>query len=456
MSKLKIPPHNLDAEKSVLWSIFIDKESLYQVSDLLKWEDFYDNKNALIWNTIIDLNNSHTPIDLLTISDKLERWKKLELAWWIEYLADLSSEVPTASHIVTYWWLVKDASTRRKMIKVWSEIMWYWYEEEKELIQLLEKTEKWVFSISQTFIKNKFIHIRDVLAWRFEFFSERHDSDWEEDENSPNVMSWFKHLDEKMNGFKPSDLIILAARPSMWKTALALNIAQNAAMIYWKSVWIFSLEMSKEQLVDRLFCSTIWVDSWKLHKWLLSDEDFAKLWTWMDKLGSANIFIDDNVWASIAEVKAKARRLKMEHWLDMIMIDYLQLMTSWNPALAANRVQEISEISRSLKELARDLSIPIIALSQLSRAVEQRPWKIPALSDLRDSWSIEQDADAVFMLFREDYYEPDTDRKWFADLFIRKNRNWPVWRIELQFKKEQMKFVDVERNISEDMFAWIE
>lgn len=456
MNDLKVPPHNLDAEKSVLWSIFIDKDSLYQVSDLLKSDDFYDEKNSLVWETIIELNNSHTPIDLLTVSDKLEKSKKLETIGWVSYLAELTSEVPTSSHIWTYAKMVKDSSTRRKMIKVWSQIMWYWYEEWKELSQLLENTEKWVFSISQTFLKDKFIHIRDILSWRFQFFSERHDSEWEDLEAKNVVLSWFKHLDEKMNWFKPSDLIILAARPSMWKTALALNIAQNAATVFWKSVWIFSLEMSKEQLVDRLFCSTIWVDSWKLHKWLLSDEDFARLWVWMDKLNTANIFIDDTVWSSIAEIKAKARRLKMEHGLDMIVIDYLQLMTSWNPSLAANRVQEISEISRSLKALARDLSIPIIALSQLSRAVEQRPWKIPQLQDLRDSWSIEQDADAVFMLYREDYYEPDTERKWFADLFIRKNRNWPVWRIELQFRNDQMKFVDIERNISEDIFAGIE
>jgi len=448
MNKIKTPPHNLEAERSVIWSIFIDKDSFYQVSDLITTDDFYDEKHQIIWDAILNLQAKHVPIDLLTVPDILQKNWKLEIIWWIDYLAEISSEVPTSAHISTYWKMVKEASTRRKMIKAWNEIIWYWFDEKKETIELLEKTEKQVFSISQTFLKDKFVHIKDILDWRFDFFSKKHNWEIDEEVEKAVIFSHFKWIDEKLNWFKPSELIILAARPAMWKTALALNIAQNAAIEWKKNVWLFSLEMSKEQLVDRLFCSTIWVDSWKLHKWMLNDEDFAKLWVWLDQLWKANIFIDDSVWASLSEVKAKCRRLKMEHWLDMIIIDYLQLMTSWNPALAANRVQEISEISRQLKALARWLAIPIIALSQLSRAVEQRPWKIPQLSDLRDSWSIEQDADVVFMMYREEYYEPDTERKWVTDLFIRKNRHWPVWRIELKFQKEQMKFVDAEtRNL---------
>ena len=444
MNKIKTPPHNIEAEKSVIWSIFIDKDSFYQVSDLISTDDFYDEKHKIIWDAILNLQARHTPVDLLTVSDFLEKKWKLEIIWWIEYLAEIASEVPTSAHIWAYWKIVKETATRRNMITAWNEIIWYWFDESKDTIELLEKTEKQVFSISQTFLKDKFVHIKDILAGRFDFFSKKHNWEIDEEAEKAVIYSHFKWIDEKLNWFKPSELIILAARPAMWKTALALNIAQNAAINWKKNVWLFSLEMSKEQLVDRLFCSTIWVDSWKLHKWMLNDEDFAKLWMWLDQLWKANIFIDDSVWASLSEVKAKCRRLKMEHGLDIIVIDYLQLMTSWNPALAANRVNEISEISRQLKALARWLSVPIIALSQLSRAVESRPWKIPQLSDLRDSWSIEQDADVVFMMYREEYYEPDTERKWITDLFIRKNRHGPVWRIELKFQKEQMKFFDSE------------
>lgn len=451
MTNLKIPPSSIEAEQSVLWSIFIDKDSLYQISDVLKNEDFYDEKHQFIWNAISVLSHSHTPIDLLTVSNHLEKNKKLEDIWWVAYLAELTSVVPTASNIVSYARIVKDASVRRRMIKAWDVVMWLWYREEMDISESLEKVEKEVFWISQEFLRDKFIHIKEVLSWRFNEFAEAHNADewaltmkW--------VASWFKDIDEKLNWFKPSDLIILAARPSMWKTALVLNIAQHAAISQGKTVWFFSLEMSKEQLVDRLFCSLVWIDSWKLHKWLLSDEDFSKLWNWMDKLSTANIFIDDSVWSSLAEVRAKARRLQMEHWLDMIVIDYLQLMSTWNASFASNRVQEISEISRNLKALWRELHVPIIALSQLSRAVEARPWKIPMLSDLRDSWSIEQDADVVLMLFREEYYEPDTERKGVSDIFIRKNRNWPTWRVELMFKNEQMRFFNLERNKLEQVF----
>lgn len=451
MADLKIPPNSIEAEQSVLWSIFIDKDTLYTVSDLLKNEDFYDEKHKLIWDAIITLSHTHTPIDLLTVSNHLEKNKKLNEIWWVAYLAELTSVVPTASNIASYARIVKDASVRRKMIRAWDSIMWLWYKEEMDISESLEKVEKQVFSISQDFLRDKFVHIKEVLSWRFDEFAEAHNAE-EGALQMKWVASWFKDLDEKLNWLKPSDLIVLAARPSMWKTALVLNIAQNAAITYGKTVWFFSLEMSKEQLVDRLFCSLVWVDSWKLHKWLLSDEDFSKLWDAMDKLSTANIFIDDSVWASLAEVRAKARRLQMEHGLDMIVIDYLQLMSTWNAALANNRVQEISEISRSLKALWRELHIPIIAISQLSRATEARPWKVPMLSDLRDSGSIEQDADVVLMLYREEYYEPDTERKWVADLFIRKNRNWPTWRIELMFKNEQMRFFNIERSKTEMIF----
>lgn len=259
------------------------------------------------------------------------------------------------------------------------------------------------------------------------------------------VPTGFHGIDSRISGFQPSDLIIIAARPSMGKTSFALNLAQNASIKYGKSIGIFSLEMSKEQLVDRLFASMLSVDSWKLQRGKLDDSDFQNMGPIMDELSKANIFIDDSVASSLPELRAKARRLQMEHGLDMIVVDYIQLMSTGNPSYAANRVNEISEISRSLKQLGRELHIPIIALSQLSRAVESRPGNIPVLSDLRESGSIEQDADMVMMMYREDYYEEDSDRPGMTDIYIRKYRNGPTGRVELLFKKEQMRFYDIDK-----------
>jgi len=289
----------------------------------------------------------------------------------------------------------------------------------------------------------------------YEKISDLHDPDTKEKYRG--IPTGFKSLDNLLSGLQPSDLIIIAARPSMGKTALALNMAQNVAK-RGKTVGIISLEMSKEQLVERMFCSLLSVDSWKMRTGRLSDEDFSKIGGVMDELNSTKIYIDDSVGNSIAELKAKARRLKMENGLDVLMIDYLQLMSAGKLSYSAqsNRVQEISEISRSLKALARDLSIPIIALSQLSRAVEARPSKIPQLSDLRESGAIEQDADVVLMIYREDYYEEDTDRKGITDIFIRKHRNGPIGHVELAFKKEQMKFLDIEKTRKFDDYAYAE
>ena len=439
---LKIPPYSEEAEQAVLGSILMDKDSIIKVFDLITTDDFYFDKHKHIWDAMADHYTKHVPIDLLTISNSLETKKQLEFIGGISYLAELSSLVPSASHILSYATLVKDKSTRRKMIVAGDAIQGFGYTEDNPIVEDLEKAEKEVFQISQTFLKDKFIHIKEILNGRFDFFANLHaDKDAISDDA---VLSGYNSLDNMLGGFKSSDLIILAARPSMGKTAFVLNIAQNAALKFQKSVGIFSLEMSKEQLVDRLFCSTIAVDSWKLHKGKLSDHDFSKLGKGLDELIKAPIFIDDSVGASMAEIRAKARRLQMEHGLDMLIIDYMQLMSSGNPHLAANRVQEISEISRSLKQLGRELRIPILCLSQLSRAVEARPGKIPQLSDLRDSGSIEQDADVVLMMFREEYYEPDTDRSGVTDIFIKKNRNGPVGRVELKFVAESMKFIDVD------------
>ncbi|MBT4937001.1 replicative DNA helicase [Candidatus Peregrinibacteria bacterium] len=439
---LKVPPYNEEAEQAVLGSILIDKESMIKVYDLLKPEDFYFEKHQIIWELMMDHYNHHKPIDLLTISNSLEEKKQLKDAGGLSYLAELSAIVPSASHIYSYGILVKDKSTRRKMIRAGDAIMGYGYNEENKIGDDLERSEKEVFQISQAFLKNKFISIKEILSGRFELYAELHEDP--ESANTKGVLSGFRGLDDMLNGFKGSDMVIIAARPSMGKTAFALNIAQNVAMQAGKKIGIFSLEMSKEQLVDRLICMTTQIDSWKLHKGKLEDEEFSKLGVGIDELNKAPIFIDDTVGSSLAEVRAKARRLQMEHGLDMIIIDYLQLMTTGGNEFAGNRVQEISEISRSIKQLGRELNIPIICLSQLSRAVEARPGKIPQLADLRDSGSIEQDADVVAMIFREEYYEPDTDRPGMTDIFIKKNRNGPVGRVELKWMAESMKFMDVD------------
>jgi replicative DNA helicase len=439
---LKVPPYNEAAEKAVLGSVLMDKESILKVSDLLQKDDFYFEKHQMIWEIMVDHQNTHTPIDLLTVSNTLEIKKQLEIIGGLNYLAELSTSIPSASHIYSYGILIKDKSTRRKMIRAGDLIMGYGYNEENKIDADLELSEQAVFHISQTFLKNKFVPIKEILSNRFELYAELHENP--ESGNDTGVLSGFKSLDDMLNGFKPSDLIIIAARPSMGKTAFVLNIAQNAAMKASKKIGVFSLEMSKEQLVDRLICMTTQIDSWKLHKGKLEDEEFSKLGVGIDELNKAPIFIDDTVGASLSEVRAKARRLQMEHGLDMIIIDYLQLMTTGGNEHGGNRVQEISEISRSLKQLGRELKIPIICLSQLSRAVESRPGKIPQLSDLRDSGSIEQDADVVAMIFREEYYEPDTDRPGMTDIFIKKNRNGPVGRIELKWMAESMKFMDID------------
>ncbi|MFA5947579.1 MAG: replicative DNA helicase [Candidatus Gracilibacteria bacterium] len=448
------PPHSLEAERSTIGSLLVDKESIYKISDFLKAEDFYHDAHRMIYKGIFELYDKRTPIDIITLSNILEDKKQLKLVGGASYLARLANEVPTSTHIFQYATIVKEKSILRSLILVGDNIKGLGYMENENVDDLIDQAEKSIFSVSQNFIADRFVHIKDVLNQTYEKISDLHDPDAKEKYRG--IPTGFKALDNILSGLQASDLVILAARPSMGKTALALNMAQNAAK-RGNSVGIISLEMSKEQLVERMFCSLLSVDSWKLRTGRLSDDDFSRIGAVMDELNSMKIFIDDSSGNSLAELKAKSRRLKMEHGLDMLIIDYLQLMSiggiSYNQT---NRVQEISEISRSIKALARDLSIPILALSQLSRAVEMRPSKIPQLSDLRESGAIEQDADVVLMLYREDYYEEDCERKGVTDLFIRKHRNGPVGHIELAFKKEQMKFLDVEKSRKFEEYAGAE
>ncbi len=444
--RLKVPPHSLEAERAVLGSLLIDKEAIVKIADLLHQDDFYHEVHGLIYRAILDLYEKRSPIDLLTVKTILDDRKQLDLVGGASYLVTLANEVHTSTHIYNYALIVKQKSTLRRLIRTGDLITGLGFNEVEPLEILLEQAEKSLFGVSQATIKDKFVHIKDVLNSTYDKITELHDPNTRD--KYKGVPTGFKDLDHVLTGLQPSDLVILAARPAMGKTALALNIAQNVAKTG-RSVGIISLEMSKEQLVERMFSAMLGVDSWKIKSGKLSEEDFMRIGTIMDELYSMKIFIDDSVGNSITELRSKARRLQMEHGLDILIVDYLQLMTvnGMNGAVT-NRVNEISEISRSLKSLARELRLPIMALSQLSRAVELRPVKIPQLSDLRESGAIEQDADVVLMMYREDYYEEDTERAGVTDLFIRKHRSGPVGRVELAFKKEQMKFFSVEKSRS--------
>lgn len=449
----KVPPHSLEAEKSTLGSLLIDKDAIIKIADLVTADDFYHEKHAMIYRAIIEIFEKRNPIDMLTVTSQLEDKKQLDIVGGGSYLADLTSEVPTASHIFQYATIVKQKSVLRKLLRAGDTITGLGFNETDEIETLLEEAEKSLFNVSQTFIKDRFVHVKEVLSTTYEKIADLHDP--ENKDKYRGVATGFRDLDNILSGMQPSDMIVLAARPSMGKTALALNIAQNVAA-KGKSVGVISLEMSKEQLVERMFCSLMGVDSWKMRTGKLTDEDFAKVGGVMDELNSMKLFLDDSIGGSIVELRAKARRLQMEHGLDLLIIDYLQLMSGGKSSQyggGGNRVQEISEISRSLKSLARELNIPIIALSQLSRAVELRPSKVPNLSDLRESGAIEQDADVVLMMYREDYYEEDTDRAGITDLYIRKHRNGPTGRIELAFKKEQLKFISIEKQRTSEEYA---
>ncbi len=438
---LKIPPHSLEAEQSVLWSLLIDKDCFITIWDMLTPEDFYNDSNLQIFSVMSELYRLNKPIDLITVKEKLDDEKVLDKIGWIVYLSELTEIVPTTSNIFEYAQIVKNKSILRRLLRAWNEILSFGYNENEPLPKLLEKAEKSIFEVTQTFIRNKLVHINEILTWRYEEFAEIHENP--ELVKEHRLQLGFSWLDEKL-GLKWWDMVILAARPSMWKTALALNIAQNVGF-QWKNVAIFSLEMSKEQLTDRMIASAMEINSWKLAKWELKDSEFSKIWEAMEMLSGSNIYIDDTAWGQLWDLKSKCRRLQIESWVDLIVIDYLQLMTSWN---TMNRVQEVSEISRWIKELARELNVPIIALSQLSRTLESRPDKRPIMSDLRESGSIEQDADIIMMIYREEYYDEFTDRKWITDILIRKNRNWPIWSTELMFQKNNQKFTQIEKNMS--------
>ncbi len=441
---VRIPPQNLNAERSVLGSILLDKDAIIKIIDIVIPEDFYEDRNGIIYGAMLSLFEKRQPIDIVTISEVLEATGQIKEVGGSAYLAEIVNETPSASNIVHYAQICRDKSVLRRLISAAGNISELGYDEDSEISDTLDKAEQSLFAISQKFLKNKFIAIHDVLTEAFDRIDKIHK---DKDKGAlRGVPSGFKDLDNITSGFQNSDLIILAARPSMGKTSFALNLAEAAAIDEKIPTGIFSLEMSKDQLVDRLLSSQAGVDSWKLRTGNLTDEDFPKIGYAMGVLSEAPIFIDDSAGGNIMEIRAKARRLQMEHGLGLIIIDYLQLMEGRSKSGDANRVQEISEISRSLKGLARELNVPIIALSQLSRAVEHRDNKRPQLSDLRESGSIEQDADVVMFLYREEYYNPDTDKKGITEVLIKKHRNGPTGQMELFFNPAQMRFADLEKN----------
>ena len=439
VTEYTLPPHNIEAEKWIIAGALLDNETIWIFDwDWISAKDFYQKEHGMIYEAISQLWNSKKTIDVVTVSDQLSKNWNLENIWWIDYLYELSAFLISTSPCVEYSKIVKEKSLLRQVLQVCHQISWDAYEQ-KDTVQIFDDIEKKIFALTQNQVWDSILSIEEILKTRVEDYMEIVDNP--ESVNANKVNSGYTQIDEMLTWFKPWELIILAARPSMWKTAFALNLLTNIALEQKKSVVMLSLEMSVESIVDRIMSEVSWVPMYKISKWNLDNADFAQMWDAMEKLSTASIFLDDKGGVSVPVLKSKLRKLKIEKkQLDLVIIDYLQLMHA--TSFIWNRTQEISEISRWLKELAKELQVPILALSQLSRAVEQRIDKKPQLSDLRESWSIEQDADAVLMLHREEYYDPDTDRKGATDVCIRKNRNWAVWEVELKFEKEIMKFVE--------------
>ena len=429
----RIPPQNIEAEESVLGSLLIDKDSMYKVAPILTPEQFYSDANGEVFGAILALYERREPADLVTVPEELKRRKKYDEVGGLTYLSKLVSKVPTAAHVEYHANIIRETSTRRKLIAASAKISESVFEEGAAADDLLDRAERLLYSISQSHIQNYFVPVSSVLEVSFDRLDELHKNPG----GLRGVPTGLKSLDDKLSGLQDSNLIILAARPSVGKTSLALNIAQFAATEKKIPVGIFSLETSREQLVDRMLASQADVDGWRITTGRLEEEDFRKIGEAMGELAEAPIYIDDTAGISVMEMRTKARRLQIEHQVKLFIVDYLQLVRGSN---RESRVQEVSEISQSLKNLARELKVPVLALSQLSRAIESRGEKKPQLSDLRESGSIEQDADVVMFLYREDE-ENRNDIK----LLISKHRNGPTGDVPLYFRGERTKFYESEK-----------
>lgn len=436
----KVPPQNIDAEMSLLGAVLINEDVLADVTEHVTPRDFYDKRHATIFEGMLHLFERHKPVDLLTLTDELKKKDELDTIGGSAYLTELTNYVPTAAHAETYAEMVSQKAIRRRLIKASGEISELGFDEEYDVQELLGRAEAELFSVSDQSLKQDLTSIETILTESFDRMEELHRNKGA----IRGVKTGYRDLDDMTAGLQRSDLIILAARPAMGKTTLVTNLAYNVATVNKQSVLFFSLEMSKEQLVDRMLADASGVDAWNIRTGNLSDEDFSKLSEAMGEMAEAPIFIDDKPGLSVLEMRTKARRAAHDAPLGLIIVDYLQLMQG-SSKTEGNRVQEVSEISRGLKLIAREMNVPVIALSQLSRSVESRTPQIPQLADLRESGSIEQDADIVMFIYREAYYNPETERENITDLIIAKHRNGPVGKVELYFHPERLRFMSLDK-----------
>lgn len=438
MEKSEELPNNTEAEASLLGSLLIDSDAVVKVSDVLAPDDFYEERHKKIFEAVLDLYSNRSSIDVLTLTNKLKEKKLLEAVGGSSYLTELTNFVPTASHVLEYAKIIEAKAIRRRIIKASQEISELGRRETENIQELIEAAETKLFEVSSNQIKQDIVSLENILDESFERLDELH-----KDKGAiRGIPTGFKDLDNILAGLQRSDLVVIAARPSMGKTALALNIAHNVALKANEPVLVFSLEMSKEQLVDRLLAAESGVNAWNLRTGNMSDSDFEKIGQAMGSLSEAEIYIDDSPGITVSDLRTKARREAHKRPIGLIIVDYLQLMSGGSRfgSDSGNRVQEISEISRGLKGVARELNVPLVALSQLSRSVESRSPQIPQLADLRESGSIEQDSDVVAFIYREDYYNPDTDRKNITDILVKKHRNGPTGSIELFFDRDKQRF----------------
>lgn len=432
MADIKTPPQNTDAEESVLGAILLDREAIVQIADKLEPECFYKRAHGDIYEAMLKLFDDREPIDVVTLTNQLKKMKRLSEVGGTAYITKLAAGVPTSAHVVQYAKIVRDLWVKRSLISLAGELSEMAFDPSKETSLILDTTEKRVFGLSQQSMKKSFVSIKKALAESFDRLDELHKNS----DGLRGVSTGFLDLDNTLAGMQKSNLLILAARPGVGKTAFSLSIAQHAAVVKKLKVGYFALEMSTEEMVDRLLVQVADIDAWRLKTGRLSEDDFEKLSEAMGILAEAPLFFDDTPGQSVLEVRTKARRLMAEHGLDLIVVDYLQLMQG---STKDNRVQEVSEISQGLKNLARELKVPVLALSQLNRSVESRGTKQPQLSDLRESGSIEQDSDVVMFLYREEDEAPER-----VKLSIAKHRNGPLRNIDLFFKGDRIKFYGME------------
>ncbi|CAM3941126.1 replicative DNA helicase [Mesobacillus zeae] len=440
----RMPPQNIEAEQAVLGAIFLEPSALTVASEVLIPEDFYRAAHQKIFDVMLILSDRGKAVDLITVTEELAAAKLLEDTGGVSYLSELAASVPTAANIEYYARIVEEKSLLRRLIRTATSIASDGYSREDEVEALLGEAEKSILEVAQRKNAGAFHNIKDVLVRTYDNIELLHNRKGD----ITGIATGFFELDRMTAGFQRNDLIIVAARPSVGKTAFALNIAQNVATKTGENVAIFSLEMGAEQLVMRMLCAEGNINAQNLRTGSLTDDDWGKLTMAMGSLSNAGIFIDDTPGVRISEIRSKCRRLKQERGLGMILIDYLQLIQG-NGRSGENRQQEVSEISRSLKSLARELEVPVIALSQLSRGVEQRQDKRPMMSDIRESGSIEQDADIVAFLYRDDYYDKESENKNIIEIIIAKQRNGPVGTVQLAFVKEYNKFVNLEKRFDD-------